>query len=372
MESPSESQNNPQSTTSTSNPPAKAASAKKTFIIGIGAMLVLALLVAGGVGAYRIYTATAQDAFSVAVARTLRLPIARVNGSSITYYDYITDLKALETIVAFDKQDGNALGLNTLTEEQKSDQVLIRLASNILLQELAEKYDVKVESSDLGEMRKQIITGSDTQPTSSPSAVQTPTFKTEAEASAELKKRYGWDYKMYEQRVIVPFILQNKLSKKIEEDFGAKETLRKKAQDVLDQVKKGGNFEELARQYSDDPGSKANGGNLDWFGKGVMVPQFEEAAYKLKKDEVSPELVETQYGYHIIRVDDRGMRDSTDPITQKKVKTDQVKARHILFAFPTFDQVFNNFGNAAVIEVKGKVHDPFKQLQSRNASSTAK
>jgi hypothetical protein len=326
----------------------------------------LAVIVAGGVGAYRIYTENARDTFSLTVARVLRLPIARVNGSSISYVDYITDLKALDTVVNYDATNGNQLGLNTLTEEQKSDQVLIRIASNLLLQEMAAKYQVKVESSDLDALRKQIITG----PTSTPTSTDTqnPTFKTEAEASAELQKRYGWDYPTYENRVIIPFILQNKLSEKIANDPGAKDELRKKAQGVLDQIKKGGNFEELAKQYSDD-GSAAQGGDLGWFGKGVMVPQFEDSAFKLNKGEVS-ELIETQFGYHIIKVEDKGLRDFTDPATGKKTKTDQVQARHILFAFPTFDKLFADFADKATIKIYGNLHNPFIQLQHKNTSST--
>jgi hypothetical protein len=227
-------------------------SSAKTFILGIVIILLIAVLVAGGVGTYRVYTGTARDSFSLTVAKILHLPIVRVNGKVITYSDYVTDLQALDTITKYDAQNGNQLGLNAFTEEQKSDQVLIRLASNVLLQEMANKYNVKVEDSDLTAMRKQIITGSSTSTSVTPPGTpQQPTFKTEEEASAELQKRYGWDYKTYEQRVIIPFILQNKISTKIAENPDTKEQLRQKAQSVLDQIKKGGNFEELAKQSSE-------------------------------------------------------------------------------------------------------------------------
>ena len=64
------------------------------------------------------------------------------------------------------------------------------------------------------------------------------------------------------------------------------------------------NFAEYAQKYSDDPGSKTNGGSLGWFGKGMMVPEFEKAAFSLAKNKISPP-VKTQFGYHLILVMDK-------------------------------------------------------------------
>jgi peptidyl-prolyl cis-trans isomerase C len=63
-------------------------------------------------------------------------------------------------------------------------------------------------------------------------------------------------------------------------------------------------FAEAAKANSVDPGSKDDGGSLGFFGRGQMVPQFEEAAFKLKKGEISAP-VQTQFGWHIIKIDDR-------------------------------------------------------------------
>jgi peptidyl-prolyl cis-trans isomerase D len=79
-----------------------------------------------------------------------------------------------------------------------------------------------------------------------------------------------------------------------------------KAQDVLNQLKKdkAANFAELAKKYSDDPGSKDQGGELGWIKHGVTVPEFDQAAFSLPPGQLSG-LVRTKFGYHIIQVEDK-------------------------------------------------------------------
>jgi peptidyl-prolyl cis-trans isomerase C len=83
-----------------------------------------------------------------------------------------------------------------------------------------------------------------------------------------------------------------------------KKAALKKAEDILEKAKKGEDFAKLASEYSDDPGSKAKGGDLGFFSAGSMVGKFEQAAFTLKPGEISP-VVETEFGYHIIKVEER-------------------------------------------------------------------
>ncbi|MGM0941165.1 MAG: peptidylprolyl isomerase [Bacillota bacterium] len=85
----------------------------------------------------------------------------------------------------------------------------------------------------------------------------------------------------------------------------------KTAKEVKKKVDDGGDFAKLAKEYSTDTGSAEQGGDLGYFSSGQMVPEFEDAAYSMKKGEVS-DPVKTQHGYHIIKVND--IRDKEENI----------------------------------------------------------
>jgi peptidyl-prolyl cis-trans isomerase D len=115
----------------------------------------------------------------------------------------------------------------------------------------------------------------------------------------DVERNYNDNIELYStpEQVRASHILLKTAGKKDEE-------VKAKAEQVLKEVKAGGDFAALAKKYSEDEGSAKNGGDLDYFSKGKMVPEFDEVAFKLQPGEVS-DLVKSQYGYHIIKVTDK-------------------------------------------------------------------
>jgi peptidyl-prolyl cis-trans isomerase SurA len=121
----------------------------------------------------------------------------------------------------------------------------------------------------------------------------------------------------------------------------AKKKAKAKADSILVELKKGGDFELIAKRESMDPGSKAQGGDLGWNRRGAMVPEFERMMFALPPGQISP-VVETPFGYHIIKVD--------------RVQAAEVKARHILIA-PQID-------SADIAAAKVEAETVAKQLRA--------
>lgn len=114
-------------------------------------------------------------------------------------------------------------------------------------------------------------------------------------------------------------------------DEALKAEAKTKLEGILAQVNSGGDFATLAKEYTDDPGSRGNGGFYDYFKRGMMVKPFEDTAFGLKKGEVSG-IVETQYGYHIIKNEGRrgGLDTSFEAISkdvEAKLKQDLVERK---------------------------------------------
>ncbi|MFN3330635.1 MAG: peptidylprolyl isomerase, partial [Pyrinomonadaceae bacterium] len=129
---------------------------------------------------------------------------------------------------------------------------------------------------------------------------------------------------------------------------------RAKAEEILNRVRVGEDFAELAKQFSEDPGSKDKGGLYENIRKGAFVPEFESAALSLEPGQVAPQVVETQFGYHIIKLEKIDYIPNGDG-----TETTLYNVRHILISTNVNDPLM---GSMPLKEyVRGKLQEEKQQ-----------
>ncbi len=124
----------------------------------------------------------------------------------------------------------------------------------------------------------------------------------------------------------------------IKADTVSKEQARKEAEMVLNKIKKGEKFEDLVKKYSDDNYSKSKGGDLYYFTAGELPPEFVDAAYNTKVGSVYPHVVQTRYGFHIIKV------------TERRKRKPRIRVSHIMISFKSKDK--NRKPDEALAKIK--------------------
>lgn len=196
--------------------------------------------------------------------------LAEVNSGSITTGDFDRELKNLPEYL-------KAMADTPQGRKEMLDTMIIR---ELILQQAAKDgLDKGPEIEEkLQDLRKRLI------------------------VESFLKKKVEVESKVSDEDM-KKFYEQNKDKFKSGEQIKASHILvktEKEAKDLLDKLKSGGNFEELAKKNSVDS-SSAKGGDLGWFGKGSMVPAFEKAALALKEGQIS-DIVKSDFGFHIIKL----------------------------------------------------------------------
>jgi peptidyl-prolyl cis-trans isomerase C len=238
--------------------------------------------------------------------------VAKVNGQEIKKEELLAQIRGL--------QGPGATTGNLNAEATK--QVLTALINRSLLRQEAAAQGMTVTDEELKQQIDQ-LRGQFPNPEAFAKALETEGM-TEAELSAKARQEYL--IQKYVETKIMPkvavtdeaaksFYDQNQERMKTPErlhlrhilvkvDTSApaeeKQKAKAKAEGLLAKVKAGEDFAALAKESSDDPGSKPNGGDLNWVTKGQTVPPFEQAAFALKDGEVSG-VVETNFGYHVIQ-----------------------------------------------------------------------
>ncbi len=280
------------------------------MLVGGVVGLVALLFIASGIFAYVGARSFSETPVVVSLTRLFGVPIATVNGDRVLYADYVADKKIIEM---YNVQQGGQLDAPAI-----SDVVLQRLIANKMLEQEARKFDVSVTSEELDAELETLF-------------AQAPSREEAEQSFMEQFSQFGWDMDDYKEQVLYYAVLQRELSEAAktvpEGETGIEEvqarhillltspeqatsTVQAAAQAALDRVKGGEDFAAVATELSEDPGSATNGGDLGWFARGVMVPEFEEAAFALEPGKITENLVQTSYGFHIIKSE--GKRQARD------------------------------------------------------------
>lgn len=294
--------------------------------VGITALIVAGMTVAAGAGAYAATKLTLvvngqQSAVEpVTIKGVTYIPVrsaAKMLGASVNY-------NAASNSVTIASKSGNVgntavASVNgvTITKSQLYDamvvfggkQTLDNLIQDELVKQEAKKKRIVISAKDvdaeIAKIKKQFPSEADFQSALQNAGMTLDDLKKQTPMQLRIRKLIEPSVKVSDDDV-KNYFEANKASYGQPEQVRASHILvatEAEANDILKQLKSGADFAKLAKDKSLDTGSKNAGGDLGYFGKGVMVAEFEQAAFSLKVGELSGP-VKSQFGYHIIKVTD--------------------------------------------------------------------
>jgi len=257
----------------------------------VGIFLVVIIV---GVGA-ALYGFHEENRIVKTVASVVPYPLAMVNYQPILLKEY---WRELEIVLNACQQVGTDCQISAQDRQQVTD----GLIREKVVQRLADQAGVSVTDDEVDSEYNRIVEENGGEEVFLKLLEEQ--FKWTVD---ELKNRIYYDLltrKLQDQKieqVKASHILVMAAADSTDEELNQ---AKEKAQAALDRINNGEDFATVAQEVSEDTGSAANGGDLGYFSRGVMVPEFEQAAFSLATGQVSG-LVKSQYGWHIIKVTDR-------------------------------------------------------------------
>lgn len=293
--------------------PTPSKKSRRSLTLKLLIFFVVILLAALGSVVGGVYGLGWQGSLIRAVEEVVPLPVALVNGRIVPLADYNLRFEAYQRAIVYNQAFDFSDPKNKPLVDQQKAALLNRLVELKLQELLAGSRNISVTAADIDRELLAISAQA----------------KVPAESLDELfGKIYGWNRRQFTDNVIVPQIRERKLQNAVSRDPVINAPALSRAREVQQKLLSGGDFAKLAGEYSDDSGSKKLGGDLGWQPRGAFVPEFEEAAGKLKPGEIS-DPVATQYGFHLIQLLERNDKAKDKP---------QIHLRHILVASKDFSE----------------------------------
>ena len=251
------------------------------WVIGV----VVAALIAFGVG---LYGFSWRGQAAQQVTSVIPYPVAVVNARLIRFSTYQADFNTLKYF--YTKQSELNQTLFTMPDDQSiRAQLIDKLIRDAMTEQLASQSQARVTPNEVEAEFQKIVDQTGNQ----------------ADVETNIRELYNWDLNTFKAKVIRPYLVRSRLQEKLMEDTAINGEARNRAQAILDRVKAGAeSFEDIAKNSSEDETTADQGGDLGYFGPNELVEAFEAAVREMEIGQVS-ELVQTPYGYHIIKLVDK-------------------------------------------------------------------
>jgi hypothetical protein len=282
------------------------------FIIGVILVMLLSVIILG-VG---IYKNNWDGEITKKITKIIPYPVAIVDYKWIRYSDFLDDIDSLELYSNFQSESVGAPF--TPSKDELKQVVLDHFIERELLENRLKSYGIKITNEEIEEEFNLIVEQ----------------IGSIEDVEERLELHYGWGVREFKDKIIIYNLMQRKLGNKVAFDdlLPKNKEAKEKITSIKDSLDNGEDFETIATNESQDPVSAQIGGDLGYFQRGLMVKEFEEAAFNLEKGQIS-DIIRTDFGYHIIKQEDK--RTSEDGI-------EEVRARHILIFTTTLEEYMDD------------------------------
>jgi peptidyl-prolyl cis-trans isomerase C len=278
-----------------------------------------------------------QKVLDQLIAQKLLLQEAKKRNIKVTKRELADGIKTVKSRFPSDQMFLQELKKENLTEKQFEKQIEEQIMVLKLTEEVVKKNMVKPTENDARELFNKIV-----------KLIDKKDVKLQGDEQDELKLLAQLVQRYFDEQVRVRHILIRVAPNASQKE---KEEAKKKIMEIKSRIDKGEDFTTLAQKFSEDPGSKDRGGDLGFIAKGDTVEEFEKAAFSLKEGQVS-DIVETKYGYHIIKVIERKPKRTPD---FEQIKEDLIQFLARKNAEKSYDEFVESLKKKADIQYLEKI-----------------
>lgn len=288
----------------------------KGTLIGVLVVAVL-FVITFGIGIYQYQW---NNDITKNVVKILPYPVLMVDGNFVSYREFLDDNKALRK---FSDMQEQLTGEEFYASDDKLKQVVLtQFINREIIENALADYDVEFTDSDIEEEFVNVLAqqGGD-----------------EEALVEQLQEVYGWNLDEFKDKIIRFGLMEAKLSEKIrnDDDIDLNKKAKEKAEGLLARIKAGESYDVIAgdKTLNDDEVSAAKEGDIGFVERGMLVPAFEDVAFAMNPGDLS-ELVETEFGYHIIKMEERkaATDDTPESIRVKNILVRRVSLKEFLDA----------------------------------------